>query len=372
MVNPDTAVFLFIGSERYLKENALNKLKASLRASPSEELDYKVFYGSDATAREILEHATAFPLFSSKKLIAVKEFDNLPKEDRARLAEYLKNPAKSTYLVIDAEKDDDVKEIAAAVRDARVMRFSTLADGELSSWITKYLAERGKSVETGAVEMLKELQGSNLVALTQELEKLASFIGASGCVTASDVETLVGKSAVESAFELGWAIGDKDVARAMKVVSRLMLFASRETVTSPESSPRASACRSRAQRSPMAARRRSGGQAATSPMVWKPSDSSRSALLGPTPQMRLNGRGARVSASLPGGITVRPSGFSRSLASLARNLFGATPTLAVSPVSLLMRSLMSRAILSGGPNSAVEAVTSRKASSTETCSRRGV
>lgn len=223
MVNPGTSIFLFIGSERYLKENALNNLKASLKEqSPAEEIDCKVFYGDQSSAREIIDHAASFPLFSSKKLITIKDFDGLPKEDRSRLAEYLKRPAKSTYVIIDAEDEDDVKEISMAVRDARTMRFSPPADGELSSWITKYLGSRGKSIETGAVEMLKELQGPNLTALIQELEKLASFVGDRNCVTAADVEALVGKSAVESAFELGWAIGDKDVARAMKVVSRLM------------------------------------------------------------------------------------------------------------------------------------------------------
>jgi DNA polymerase-3 subunit delta len=227
MVNPDASVFLFIGSEAYLKENALNKLRASLSAAPSLDLDYKIFHGSQSTAREILDHAATFPLFSSKKLIVIKEFDSLPKEDRSRIAEYLKAPARSTYVVIDAEEDDDVKEVSASVRNSKIMRFSSPGEGELSNWITKYLAAKGKSVETGAVDMLKDLKGPDLTALTQELEKLISFVGQRTSVNASDVETLVGKSAVESAFELGWAIGDKDVAKAMKVVSGLMLEGNR-------------------------------------------------------------------------------------------------------------------------------------------------
>lgn len=223
MVNTGPSVFLFIGSERYLKENALAKLKTSLKTSPSEEIESSTFYGTHSSAREILEHAASFPLFASKKLITIKEFDSLPKEDRSRLAEYLKAPARSTYVVIDAEKADDVEEISAAVPGARMTKFYPPRDGELSSWITKYLGARGKSIDTGAVEMLKELQGPNLVALMQELDKLASFTGEKGRVTVSDVEALVGKSSVESAFELGWAIGDKNVAKAMNVISRLML-----------------------------------------------------------------------------------------------------------------------------------------------------
>ena len=49
-----------------------------------------------------------------------------------------------------------------------------------------------------------------------------------------------------------------------------------------------------------------------------------------------------------------------------------TPTLTVSPVSEWIATLIRRAISSGGPNSASEPATSRKASSIDTCSRRDV
>lgn len=232
MVNPAASTFLFIGSERYLKENALEKLKASLRSVPNEEIDHKVFYGNDSTASQVFDHAQAFPLFSSKKLIVIRDFNKLPKDDRARLAEYIKAPAKSTYFVIDVDGDEPPKELQGLSRYIKTTAFNSPASGELSSWITKYLASRGKKIEVGAVDMLKELAGSNLGTLSRELEKVVSFVGTRDTVTSADVEKLVGKSAVESAFELGWAIGDKDLEKAMNIVSQLMMEGKRphETV----------------------------------------------------------------------------------------------------------------------------------------------
>jgi len=84
------------------------------------------------------------------------------------------------------------------------------------------------------------------------------------------------------------------------------------------------------------------------------------------------GRGEMNPAARPAGITVRPSGFSRSLASFARNLLGATPTLHVRQVASLTLLLISRAMVRPSPKIALEAVTSRKASSTDVCSTRGV
>ena len=57
-----------------------------------------------------------------------------------------------------------------------------------------------------------------------------------------------------------------------------------------------------------------------------------------------DGSGGRMRSTLSGAMTVSPSGLSRSLASLARNLFGATPTEPVRCVSRLMRSLIAPAI----------------------------
>ena len=61
-----------------------------------------------------------------------------------------------------------------------------------------------------------------------------------------------------------------------------------------------------------------------------------------------------------------------SLAILATNLFGATPALAVRSVSARIAAFTCRAISGAGPNSATLAVTSRKASSSESGSTSGV
>ncbi len=71
-------------------------------------------------------------------------------------------------------------------------------------------------------------------------------------------------------------------------------------------------------------------------------------------------------------MTTKPSGFSSSLASFARNLFGAMPTEATSPTSARIRALMARPITAAGPNSRWQPVTSRNASSIESGSISGV
>ncbi len=97
-----------------------------------------------------------------------------------------------------------------------------------------------------------------------------------------------------------------------------------------------------------------------------PRCSSRRWVAGPMPQILPIARGDST-ASIPravGGMTVRPSGFSKSEASFARNLLGATPTDATNPVAAKIASFSCLATTSAGPMSRSVPVMSRNASST--------
>ena len=107
---------------------------------------------------------------------------------------------------------------------------------------------------------------------------------------------------------------------------------------------------------------------ARSPIVFSPSRARRVCTFGPAPQSRDTGSGARNSRSVPGGTITSASGFLRSLATFATYLFEATPTDAVSRSSSAIRCRIRVAISGPVPNSRRLAVTSRKASSSESVS----
>src|SRR3989338_1823550 len=102
MVNLKPSVFLFIGDDNYSKEEAVKTLSSSLKAADSNELDYKVFYGGKIDVMEALEHVKTVPFLSEKRLIVIKEFEKLSREDKDRISEYIKNPSKSTCLVLES------------------------------------------------------------------------------------------------------------------------------------------------------------------------------------------------------------------------------------------------------------------------------
>ena len=87
--------------------------------------------------------------------------------------------------------------------------------------------------------------------------------------------------------------------------------------------------------------------------------------------MAPTGSGARNARSVPGGTTVRPRGFSRSEAILATVLLAPRPMEQVTPSSATL-IWTRRQIATGLSREKRPGVTSKNASSMETCSTRGV
>ena len=221
MVNIDSTAIFIVGNERYLKEKAIKEISSSLLDSSSGELDYKVLYGPDTTADEILDSASTIPFFSAKRLIVVKDFDRLPKEDLPRLLAYVKHPNQHTCLIMDIKDNSILEKEPSLNRYAKVLTFSGLEDAQVSKWITKYLSSNNKTIDEDALDILKELKGGDLMDLSQELEKLMTYSGRRKTITREDVENLVGKSALASAFDIADAIGERNSSKAIEIVYSL-------------------------------------------------------------------------------------------------------------------------------------------------------
>lgn len=221
MVTSNPAVYLFVGSERYLKEKAINDLRSSLLDNSSGELDYKVLHGLDTSADEILASVSTIPFFSSKRLVVVKDFERLPKDDIGRVASYIKNPNQYTCLVIDAKDGAILKDDPSLSRYVKVLKFSDPTETEASSWISRFVSSRGKIIDEEAIEILRELKGHDLLNLSQELEKLITYTGTRKKITVPDVENLVGKSVMASAFEIAHACAEMDTSKAIRITYEL-------------------------------------------------------------------------------------------------------------------------------------------------------
>ncbi len=223
MVRLHQAVFLFIGSDSYSKERAVESLGADYSNGAPKDLEYKVFHGSNANPSDILDHIKTAPLFSEKRLIFIRGAGQINSEGIELLTGGLKDIPQSTCLVFDFEDDSILKKYPALAKEASIKMFGELKGQGLISWVTDLVASRsGKTIEDEAIRLLEELKGALPIDLVGELEKLMAFTGERKAIKASDVEEVVGRSVSSSAFDLSWEIGRKDASGALSIVSDLL------------------------------------------------------------------------------------------------------------------------------------------------------
>ena len=228
MVTTEQSVFLFIGNDKYLKEDALKSLKSTLPEKFLHGSDQIIFYGGELDEREVFDHLNSIPLLSDKRLVVIRDVEKVSDEFKASLIKYIKKPSKSAYLILDAQNYSVLKDYDEVLNLINVRKLDPPAGGPLSSWVRDYARESGKTITDDAILILRELEGNDLSYLSQELDKLITFVGVRKEIKSDDVEEIIGRSSVTSAFDIADAIGRKDTAGAIRITSSLVMSGRKE------------------------------------------------------------------------------------------------------------------------------------------------
>lgn len=214
-------VYLFYGEEDFLAGEAIDLIITSALAPEQQGFNLDVVYGSDADARDIVSHASSFPLMAERRVVVVKEVDKLVNKEL--LTPFIERPAPSTCLVLQAAKPDMRKKPYAIVkRTGTVIKCDPIRDYQIAGWIGTRVRQQGWEIDAEAVKILAAYVGTSLRDIQNELDKLYIFLGEKRPITPDDIRAVVGLSKEYNVFELQNAIGAKNLASAMEILTRML------------------------------------------------------------------------------------------------------------------------------------------------------
>jgi DNA polymerase-3 subunit delta len=217
-------VYLLAGEEPLRVEQALDELRAYAREQGFTERD--VLHVDTGFNWDRLTTATDnLSLFSTQRLLELRMPNGKPGRDgSAALKAYLDNPPTDTVLVVIAGRLEPAQRKSAwaqAITRAGVMSYAwPLRRAELPQWINQRAYECGLSIDAEAAALLAERNEGNLLALAQEIEKLA-LITTEGHIDLAQTREAVTDSARFAIFDLPEAITAGDVARTLRIIQRL-------------------------------------------------------------------------------------------------------------------------------------------------------
>lgn len=246
------ACYFFYGAEIYLAEQFVDQMKDMLAASSGEDFRIERFYLDESRWMDIIDTARTAPfLFQSWRVLAVtmperrsgsdksggrgaaaedgegKSIRFLSETDQKIIRAYFADPPGRTVLIVvlpgSAKKNDSVVRFFSSLPKTAVTvkEIRPLYPKDLIAWADRKAQGLGKSLTSEAKARLVEIVGSDLRLLSNEIEKLAVFVGDKRVIGDDDVNQAVAWLRSYEIYALDDALTAADFERGVTVLGSL-------------------------------------------------------------------------------------------------------------------------------------------------------
>ncbi len=216
---PAPTVYLLLGEEEWLAEEALRTLLRDLLPASERDLNLDITDATEMPIQEIIARCETLPFFGSRRVVVLRRGEVLRPADQDALAAYLDQGPPPSVLIVIAEKLDRRRRLFTVLqRTARSIPCRRLDPQELPPWVRARVEAAGKTIAPEAAEVLVVLVGGALRELGTEIDKLVSYVGTRRAITADDVREVASHVAESTVFELMDAVGLRQAERALRML----------------------------------------------------------------------------------------------------------------------------------------------------------
>lgn len=218
-------IYLFHGEEDLLIDEGIQLIVDTALDEGSKGFNLDVVYGSQVDAKDVVGHATSFPMIGKKRVVVVKEFEKLAGTDTEKeiVSAYVNKPLDSTILVlVSLEPDFRKKPFTDLKKRAELVECKPLYDNQVPAWVADRIHRQGREASVEACRLIQAYVGNSLRSLQNELDKLYVFMGDRKKIALEDIAAVVGATKGFTIFELQNAIGRKDPKDAIRILERML------------------------------------------------------------------------------------------------------------------------------------------------------
>ncbi|MHC5202354.1 DNA polymerase III subunit delta [Myroides sp. LJL119] len=212
-------IYLLMGEEPYYIDKLSDYIQEHVLSEEEKGFNQVILYGRDVTVEDIISNAKRFPLMADRQVIIVKEAQDLGRNFDL-LEVYANNPQPSTALVLCYKYktvDKKKKVYKAIAKNGVVLESKKLKDYQIEPWLTAQISAKGYRIDPKALAMLVEYLGTDLLKISNEINKLFLVLEKGSLIDGDTVEQNIGISKDYNNFELLKAIVDQDTIKAFKI-----------------------------------------------------------------------------------------------------------------------------------------------------------
>jgi DNA polymerase-3 subunit delta len=209
------AAYLISGDDPYLSAQALDDV---LRDVGTDAVEH-VPPGSDVG--QVVESLRTPSLFGDRRVVVLRDVDQLPAEAQRELVAYLGDPSPTGLLVLLASRP--VAKVAQAVRGAgRVIDAARGRRGDVLTWLREHVRKAGLKPSSDALNALLEAVGAERMALAGAVEELTLACGPGARIGPDDVRRQFHGRADIRVFGFVDAVADRQTGPALEALHRLL------------------------------------------------------------------------------------------------------------------------------------------------------
>lgn len=214
-------VYLLYGEEAYLRRQYREKLQAAL-LDGGDAMNSHYYEGKDISLGEVIDLAETMPFFASRRVI-VLENTGLFKSGGEKMAEYLTEPAETTYFVfVEREVDKRSRLYKQVQQSGRAVEFAIQDEKTLKRWIAGILKKENMQITEKNAEYFLEKVGTDMENIRAELEKLICYCMGKEVVEQEDIDSICTTRISNHIFDMVTAIGDKQTKKALTLYYDLL------------------------------------------------------------------------------------------------------------------------------------------------------
>ncbi len=213
-------IYFLFGDEPYFIDQVSDYIEKNILDEAEKSFNQVILYGRDVSVDDIVSNAKRYPMMAERQVVIIKEAQDLSRTIE-QLTPYAENPQATTILVLcyKYKKLDGRKGLAKAIKkNGLLLETKKMYDNQVGPWISNALRNAGYKITPKAVQMLGDFLGTDLVKITNELNKLMLVISKEQEITPELVEENIGISKDYNTFELLKAVGEKDIVKAQRIV----------------------------------------------------------------------------------------------------------------------------------------------------------
>ena len=224
-------IYLLMGEETFFIKKICQFFENNFIEDQNKSFNQEIFYGRDISIENIISSCKSFPMMSDKKLVIIKEAQELDifkrNNDKKNelLINYLSNVNPSTTLIfcLNNKTLDKRGKLFKSFNESSCILDSSskdnkIYDNQLPKWIESEVIKKKYSISNDALLILTENIGNDLEKIDNALNKIYSNIESKN-ISKDDILNLVGINREYNLFEFQDSLIDRNSLKCGKIMN---------------------------------------------------------------------------------------------------------------------------------------------------------